>query len=168
MLRIGTGARTVTYTDGRGRVGRGEYRAGEVTRGEESTVGRPSALSMAVAPPAGRDRCRFLVEKVAELGIARLRWLRTRHGEGKPPSIEKVRTLAIGALEQSRGAWLTETEGEMVGLGELERPLAIAAPGPFGEILGELVGVAGSVLQAGVHGAHHHPVAQRGGAEIQR
>lgn len=129
VLRIGGGSRTVTYTDGRGRVGRGEYRAGEVARGEESTVGRPSALSMAVAPPASRDRCRFLVEKVAELGVARLRWLRTRHGEGKPPSLERVRSWAVGALEQSRGAWLTETEAEMVGLGDLERPLAVAAPG---------------------------------------
>ena len=29
---------------------------------------------------------RFLVEKLAELGVADLIWLRTRHGEGRPPS----------------------------------------------------------------------------------
>ena len=45
---------------------------------------------------------------------------------------------------------------------------ADAAAGAFGEVLGEPVGVAGAVLQAGVHRAHDHPVAQRGEAKIQR
>ncbi len=129
VLRTGAGSRVVTYTDGRGRVGRGEYRGGEVTRGEESTVGRPSALSFAVAPPTSRDRCRFLVEKLAELGVARLQWLATRYGEGKVPSIERMSTWAIGALEQSRGAWLTEVGAGFVAWEDLDRPLAIAAPG---------------------------------------
>ncbi len=38
----------------------------------------------------------------------------------------------------------------------------------FGEVCGEPVGVAGAILQAGVHRAHDHPVAQRGESEIQR
>ncbi len=42
---------------------------------------------------------------------------------------------------------------------------ADAAAGPLGEIRGEPVGVARAVLQAGVHRAHHHPVAQRGEAQ---
>ena len=128
VLRIGSGA-AVTYTDGRGRIGQGSYRGGEVIRGEESTVGRPNQLSFAVAPPANRDRSRFLVEKLAELGVARLQWLDTRHGEGKVPSAEKASGWAVGALEQSRGAWLTEVGTEMVKWSDLERPLAIAAPG---------------------------------------
>ena len=45
---------------------------------------------------------------------------------------------------------------------------ADAAAGAFGEVLGEPVGVAGAVLEAGVHGTHHHAVAQRGEAEVQR
>ena len=88
VLRVGSGS-AVTYTDGRGRIGNGEYRGGEVTRGEESTVGRPNTLTFAVAPPANRDRCRFLVEKLAEIGVARLQWLETRFGEGKVPSAEQ-------------------------------------------------------------------------------
>ncbi len=45
---------------------------------------------------------------------------------------------------------------------------ADAAAGALGEIRGEPVGVAGTVLQAGVHRPHHHAVAQGGEAEIQR
>ncbi len=128
VLRIGSGS-PVTYTDGRGRVGRGSFIGGEVVRGEESTVGRPNQLTFAVAPPASRERCRFLVEKLAELGVARLCWLDTRHGEGKAPSADKASGWAIGALEQSRGAWLTEVGADLVGWGDLERPLAVATPG---------------------------------------
>ena len=43
-----------------------------------------------------------------------------------------------------------------------------ATVGTFGEILGEPVDVASTVLQAGVHRAHDHPVAQRCESEIQR
>ena len=39
---------------------------------------------------------------------------------------------------------------------------------PLGEILGQSADVAGAVLQPGVHGSHHHAVAQPGEAEIQR
>ena len=43
-----------------------------------------------------------------------------------------------------------------------------AAAGPLGEVRGQPVGVARAVLQAGVHRAHHHPVAQGGEAKVQR
>ena len=45
---------------------------------------------------------------------------------------------------------------------------ADAAAGALGEVLGEPIGVAGAVLQPGVHRTHHHAVAQRGEAKIQR
>ena len=44
---------------------------------------------------------------------------------------------------------------------------ADAAAGAFGEVRGEPVGVAGAILQAGVHRPHHHPVAQSGEPKIQ-
>lgn len=107
VLRVGDGA-AVTYTDGLGQVGRGHFQAGGVKRGDETTAGRPTDLTLAVSPPAARDRARFLVEKAAELGVRRLVWVRLAHTEGRPPAASKARAWSVSALEQSRGAWLME------------------------------------------------------------
>ena len=128
VLRIRPGS-PVTYTDGRGRVGHGSYRGSEVARGEESTVGRPNPLTLAVAPPASRERCRFMVEKLSEIGVSGLYWLETRRGEGKVPSPDRLQAWAVGALEQSRGAWLIDVGTSMVTWDQLKRPLTVAAPG---------------------------------------
>jgi 16S rRNA (uracil1498-N3)-methyltransferase len=104
-LRDGDG---VSYTDGAGVMGTGQYLAGRVERGEEHRVPRPRTVTLAVAPPSPRDRLRFLVEKAAELGVARLLWTRTAHTEGRPPPDDKARAWVLAALEQSRGTWLME------------------------------------------------------------
>lgn len=98
----------LSYTDGTGRVGSGRLADGAVARGEETTRRRPVALTLAVSPPRSRDRARFVVEKLAELGVARLVWARTRRTEGRPPPVGKARVWAAAALEQSRGAWAME------------------------------------------------------------
>ncbi len=107
VLRLVEGE-DVSYTDGAGIVGSGRFVAGEIERGEEAPVARPGNLNLVVAPPSSRDRLRFLVEKAAELGVARLLWCRTRRTDGRPPQPEKAVAWAAGALEQSRGAWLLE------------------------------------------------------------
>jgi 16S rRNA (uracil1498-N3)-methyltransferase len=97
----------VGYTDGAGTLGVGEYDRGVVTRGEERLVPRPRPrLRCAVAAPRPADRQRSVVEKLAELGVDELVWLRTAHGGHHPPQPRRVRVWAEGALEQSRGAWL--------------------------------------------------------------
>ena len=121
VLRMPTGA-AVTYTDGAGRFGDGRWTGQAVERGEESAVARPSGLTMAVAPVKSADRMRFLVEKLQELGVARLVWLATSLGQARPPRVEKCTAWAIGALEQSRGAWLMEIDGPRR-LSEVGRPL---------------------------------------------
>lgn len=103
----------VTYTDGTGNLGEGALIEGAVRRGPEQTVSGPPTTVLAVAPPAARDRARFLVEKLAELGVGELMWLRTRHGEGRPPSPDKVAMWCRGALEQSRGTWLMRVSGPL-------------------------------------------------------
>jgi RsmE family RNA methyltransferase len=70
-----------------------------------------------------------LVEKLAELGVARLIWLQTIHGQGRPPQAERTAAWAVGALEQSRGGWLMETSEALVAMDALPRPLLVAAPG---------------------------------------
>lgn len=128
VLRMGSGDR-VSYTDGLGRVGRGVLASRAVVRGDETEVPRPSELTVAAAPPANKDRQRFLVEKLAELGVARLQWLATRHGKERTASASKVFSWALAATEQSRGAWLMETPQEVVELDELEAPILVCHPG---------------------------------------
>ncbi len=112
VLRLSSAA--VTYTDGRGTVGTGRYTAGAVTRGRERQVPRPSPrVVVAVAPPRETARQRFVVEKLAELGVDRIDWLRTELGANRFPAPVKVRAWADAALEQSRGAWWLEFGGEV-------------------------------------------------------
>jgi 16S rRNA (uracil1498-N3)-methyltransferase len=87
-------------------MGRGSYVSGAVRRGEEWQVPAVTPeLVLAVAPPRSIDRLRFIVEKAAELDVAAVQWLRTGRSEGRVPRYEKLAAWAIGALEQSSGAW---------------------------------------------------------------
>jgi 16S rRNA (uracil1498-N3)-methyltransferase len=111
VLRLGDRA-PLSYTDGAGTVGEGTLRAELLVRGSEHLVARPEpAVAVAVAPPRSSNRLRYLVEKLAELGIDLIFWLSTQHGEGRPPRPDKAAAWAQSALEQSRGAWLLEFEG---------------------------------------------------------
>ncbi len=127
VLRLKRG-KPVSYTDGLGTVGDGHLSDHAVERGEERTVTRPGELTVAVAPPANKDRQRFLVEKLAELGVARLLWLDTRHGSGRAANSAKVFSWVLAAAEQSRGAWLMETSPGLVGFGDLEEPVVVCQP----------------------------------------
>ncbi len=127
VLRM-TDGETVSYTDGAGRVGEGTYQGGSVERGSERDVPPPAVrLTMAVAPPAAKDRSRFLVEKLTELGAAELVWVRTKHTEGRPPSADKAMAWMRSALEQSRGAWAMSIRESAIR--DLAQPLLVADPG---------------------------------------
>jgi 16S rRNA (uracil1498-N3)-methyltransferase len=128
VLRMKSG-QAVTYTDGLGTIGRGILGPQLIDRGDEETVPRPRELTVAVAPPANKDRQRFLVEKLAELGIARLLWLETEHGQERVANSAKVFTWVVSAVEQSRGAHLMETSPEFVRLEDLTGRLVVCHPG---------------------------------------
>ena len=129
VLRIDEGAE-VTYTNGRGVIGAGIVRGDIVERGDESFLDPPPAVvTVAVVPPNSRDRARFLVEKLSELGVRRIVWLRSRYGHGRVPSRHKTASWARAALEQSRGAWLTHVDESLTGLEQLRRPLLVAHQG---------------------------------------
>ncbi|MFQ5555335.1 MAG: RsmE family RNA methyltransferase [Acidimicrobiia bacterium] len=68
-------------------------------------------ITAAVAPPRRPARRRFVVEKLAELGTDELVWLDTTHGGSIEALDRKARAWSVGALEQSRGAWLMEIGG---------------------------------------------------------
>jgi len=116
VLRIDAG--TVTYTDGRGLVGEGKYASGLIRRQSERTIAPPEPLVIAMAPPHENTRVRFLVEKLAELAVTKLVWLRTARTEGRPPRIDKAAAWVHSAVEQSRGAWAMEVSGPIT-IGEV-------------------------------------------------
>lgn len=118
----------VTYTDGAGTIGEGTFDGASVSRGAERSLAPPATVTMAVAAPRAADRARMIVEKLQELSVARLVWLSTRYGQGRPPTDEKARRWAVAALEQSRGAHLMALEGPR-DLGGLPRPLVVAESG---------------------------------------
>lgn len=140
VLRLEKSA-PVSYTDGSGIRGVGVWTGGRIQRGSEETVGRPTSLVVAVAPPRPRQRQRFLIEKLAELGVSEVAWLATENGRGRPPPPGKTAAWAAGALEQSRGAYLTSVSGPS-SWHDLVRPLAVALPRSEGVIPTEVATLA--------------------------
>lgn len=128
VLRMSRGDR-LTYTDGAGRVGEGRLGSQHVERGQEEDIPRPSNLTVAAAPPSDRNRQRYLVEKLAELGVARLVWLRTRHGGERIAGESKLIGWVLAAVEQSHGAWLMEASTHLTEIGALDGRLVVCHPG---------------------------------------
>lgn len=127
VLRLGAGDQ-VTYTDGLGVIGRGRLAHHAIVRGEETTVPRPTELTVFVAPPANKDRQRYLVEKLAEIGVARLVWLETRQGKTRVASPPKVFSWVLAATEQSRGAWLMEVSDDVAVWGDVPQGAVVCDP----------------------------------------
>ncbi|MGH8944791.1 MAG: RsmE family RNA methyltransferase [Acidimicrobiia bacterium] len=127
VLRVARGEK-ITYTDGLGRIGHGQLGHHEIERGEEESREREAEITMVVAPPASKDRQRFLVEKLAELGVARLIWLETTHGQQRLASAPKVFSWVLAAVEQSRGAYLMETSPDLATWEDLPKPYVVATP----------------------------------------
>ncbi len=135
----------VTYTDGVGTVGTGRLVDGAVHRGRERTGPVPvPRLRIAVSPLHRSERNRFLVEKLAELGVSRLQWVRSAHTVGRPPAPAKTQAWAVSALEQSRGAHLLEVSGTMVALADVASEAVI-----FVEVGGDALDVDAAIVRGG-------------------
>jgi 16S rRNA (uracil1498-N3)-methyltransferase len=116
----------VTATDGRGRIARlalndGGSGLGAVVESVERRGRRREATILCGAPEG--ERGDWLVEKLAELGIARLQPVDTARAEWERSAREgRWQRLAVAALRQSRGAFLLE----------------ILEPVPLGRAIGSL------------------------------
>jgi 16S rRNA (uracil1498-N3)-methyltransferase len=119
----------VTYSDGLGTFGTGTLGNQLIERGDEETRPRPHEVTVAVAPPSNKNRQRYLVEKLSELGVARLIWLRSRHGANRVASSPKVFSWMLAAVEQSGGSWLVETSDDLIDLSDLEGRVVVCQPG---------------------------------------
>ncbi len=129
VLRRDPGS-AVTYTDGEGALGAGTTTLDSVERGEETRQARSRAVHLFVAPPRSKDRQRFLVEKVSELGAASLTWLTgIRFGQGSPPRVDRCQAWADAALCQSRGVHRTIVNHDVVHIQDLPDHAWVADPG---------------------------------------
>lgn len=124
VLRVRDGE-PATYTDGAGSWGQGRYASSRLVRDDENRVPAPSNLIVVVAPPDNRDRARFMVEKLSEMGVAELLFLDTRHRQGRPPNGAKLHSWAVSGLEQSRGAWLMKTSDRLTTFADLSPPFVV-------------------------------------------
>lgn len=141
-LRPGT---EVTYTDGRGVVGEGHVADNCIVRGVEIQRPRAAHVEIVVPPPGSKSRQRFLVEKLTELGVARLIWVETKHSQGRPPNPQKAAAWMASAVEQSRSAWsLVIEQARLEDLDRVELlvadpagvPLHTGAGGPVTVLIG--------------------------------
>jgi len=64
-----------------------------------------------MAAPHRNERLRYAVEKLAELCVAKLRWLDTAYVQGSPSREAKATTWAIAAVQQLGGARLLAIDG---------------------------------------------------------
>lgn len=109
-LEVGERLRLV---DGAGRVALGELLAIErhaaVVAVEPAQVVAPAArrVELLVAMPKP-ERAAWMVEKVTELGVAAVTFVATERSVRQPgdAGVERLRRIAVAALEQSHGAWL--------------------------------------------------------------
>ena len=69
VLRLSDGE-PVEYTDGEGVRGSGALAPDGLVRGDEHGEEPPGRLVVAVAPLKAKDRMRFLVEKLTEVGVS--------------------------------------------------------------------------------------------------
>jgi 16S rRNA (uracil1498-N3)-methyltransferase len=106
---------TVAVTDGRGGVARGRLaRLTPAVVVEIQTVDRSERTATGVllcGAPEGQ-RFDWLVEKLAELGVGRVRPVHCARGAWAPAAVrpERWRRLAVAAIEQSRSRFLLEIE----------------------------------------------------------
>jgi 16S rRNA (uracil1498-N3)-methyltransferase len=152
-------------TDGRGQVAQIEIESigahGVTVRCLASTHQDRGAVSWVLCGAPEHDRGDWLVEKLAELGVARFQPVQTTRGRWPEGRQERWRRLSLAGLRQSRQAHLMEV-GEPVSLDEaiagiperstrwVARPVAepALAPTPFPAHAIGLVGPSGGWTDA--------------------
>lgn len=99
--------------------GQGTFSQAVVTNNNEHKTGikvtrsrvvprRDYFIHLAVAPTKSMPRMEWLVEKCTEIGIDKVSFIRCAHSERPSMAVDRLQKLAIGAMKQSKQAWLPE------------------------------------------------------------
>lgn len=138
VLRVRDGD-PVTVTDGHGGWRACRAAGGELLPDAETTaaVSRSATTTVAFAIPKS-DRPEWIVQKLTELGVARIVLLHAERSvvrwepDRAARHVAKLRRVAVEALEQSRGVWLPDIVGPVPAVGVLP---GMAAAEPDGRPL---------------------------------
>lgn len=119
VLRL-TAGDELQVTDGRGRRYRCVIRDPhpkralvEVVESTEIVQPWPCAITVAVAPTKHLDRMEWMVEKMVEMGVNRFVPVLCRRSERKELKVERMRKIALSAMNQSLKATLPQIDPMM-------------------------------------------------------
>jgi len=98
--------------------GQGTLASAELTSTESQNAGfrilhstkvpaRVSKIHLAIAPTKNIDRIEWMVEKVVEIGVERITFIKCAKSERRTVPIDRLNKLVVAAIKQSRQAWLT-------------------------------------------------------------
>lgn len=113
VLRMRAGD-TLEVTDGLGTLA-----SAELTGAEGQNAGfrilktqkiprRSATIHLAIAPTKNIDRMEWMVEKVVEIGVEKVTFVKCAKSERPHVPMDRLNKLVISAMKQSRQAWLTQ------------------------------------------------------------
>jgi len=70
-------------------------------------------LTLAVSPTKSSDRMEWMLEKLVEIGVSRLVFIRTEKGERSRLNIKRLEKKAVSALKQSGNLWMPTIETDV-------------------------------------------------------
>lgn len=85
-----------------------ERKTGYSITGKQDIPRRPYTIHLVIAPTKNMDRMEWLVEKVTEIGIDKITFIRCKTSERPSISLDRLQKLAISAMKQSKQCWLPE------------------------------------------------------------
>ena len=97
--------------------GKGTFCQAELTSAESRGAGfkvisttkvpkRAEYIHLAIAPTKNIDRMEWLVEKVTEIGVEKITFIKCKTSERPSVPFERLQKVAISAMKQSKQAWL--------------------------------------------------------------
>jgi 16S rRNA (uracil1498-N3)-methyltransferase len=113
VLRMRAGDK-IELTDGKGTLASAELtsddkrKAGFKITSTNKVPRRQVSIHLAVAPTKNVDRMEWLVEKVTEIGVDKITFVRCKTSERSSVPMERLLKHAVSAMKQSRQAWLPE------------------------------------------------------------
>ncbi|MDD2799186.1 MAG: 16S rRNA (uracil(1498)-N(3))-methyltransferase [Bacteroidales bacterium] len=119
VLRLTEGTE-IRLTDGKGSFFRAKIArahpkrcAVEILETFSESYVRNFSINIAIAPTKNLDRIEWMAEKMTEIGIDRISFIRCRYSERKELKEERIKKILVSAMKQSLKATLPWLEGLM-------------------------------------------------------
>lgn len=113
VLRMRIGDR-LEVTDGKGNLAGAELTSDEKRKAgirildSQQIPRRDFSIHLAIAPTKNIDRMEWLVEKVVEIGVDKITFVKCAKSERPSVPMDRLNKLAVSAMKQSGQAWLPQ------------------------------------------------------------